>query len=182
MKTATDILKEKCPGIILFGLTNGQMDSVLVAMEEYAIQKLEATVASYEIDRVNLVAMTLERDELDEEIKRLGTERKQIIEANASMAVQNMIFQSQAQRLQEEVDKWYKAFQELTKSHIEKSNDAREYRQLFDEHKARYEFTLGRVNGLEEWLTEYRDQLKKENAYHKNTGIINAINELLNES
>jgi uncharacterized coiled-coil DUF342 family protein len=85
-------------------------------------------------------------------------------------------------KLQEEVDKWYKAFQDLTKSHIEKSNDAREYRQLFDEHKARYEFTLGRVNGLEEWLTEYRDQLKKENAYHKNTGIINAINELLNES
>lgn len=39
---------------------------------------------------------------------------------------------------------------------------------------------LGRVNGLEEWLTEYRDQLKKENAFHKNTGIINAINELLN--
>jgi hypothetical protein len=39
---------------------------------------------------------------------------------------------------------------------------------------------IGRVNGLEEWLTEYRDQLKKENAYHKNTGIINAINELLN--
>jgi hypothetical protein len=42
--------------------------------------------------------------------------------------------------------------------------------------------SIGRANGLEEWLTEYRDQLKKENAYHKNTGIINAINELLNES
>jgi hypothetical protein len=39
-----------------------------------------------------------------------------------------------------------------------------------------------RNNKLEEWLTEYRDQLKKENAYHKNTGTINAINELLNES
>ena len=38
-----------------------------------------------------------------------------------------------------------------------------------------------RNDQLEEWLTEYRDQLKKENAYHKNTGIINAINELLQE-
>ena len=149
---------------------------------DYFQKYLGDTVASYEVDRINLVAMTLERYELDEEIKRLGTERKQIIEENASMAVQNMIFQSQAQRLQEEVDKWYKAFQDLTRSHIEKSNDAREYRQLFDEHKARYEFTLGRVNGLEEWLGEYRDQLKKENAYHKNTGIINAINELLNDN
>lgn len=41
---------------------------------------------------------------------------------------------------------------------------------------------IGRACALEEWLTEYRDQLKKENAFHKNTGIINAINELLNEN
>lgn len=39
---------------------------------------------------------------------------------------------------------------------------------------------FGRVNGLEEWLSEYRDQLKRENVFHKNQGIINAINELLN--
>lgn len=39
---------------------------------------------------------------------------------------------------------------------------------------------LVRANKVEEWLTEYRDELKKENAFHKNTGIINAINELLN--
>jgi hypothetical protein len=39
-----------------------------------------------------------------------------------------------------------------------------------------------RKDMLEHWLIDYRDQLKKENAYHKNTGIINAINELLNES
>lgn len=38
---------------------------------------------------------------------------------------------------------------------------------------------LGRVNALEEWLTEYCDELKKANVYHKNQGIINAINELL---
>lgn len=42
--------------------------------------------------------------------------------------------------------------------------------------------SIRRLNVLEEWLTEYRDQLKKENVYHKNTGIINAINELLNET
>jgi hypothetical protein len=48
--------------------------------------------------------------------------------------------------------------------------------------KSRYEKAIGRASGLEEWLGEYRDQLKKENAYHKNTGIINAINELLNDN
>lgn len=46
-------------------------------------------------------------------------------------------------------------------------------------HNAWLEVTL-RKDMLEEWLTEYRDQLKKENVYHKNTGIINDINELLN--
>lgn len=38
---------------------------------------------------------------------------------------------------------------------------------------------LARRDFLEEWLTEYRDQLKTENVFHKNQGIINAINELL---
>lgn len=42
------------------------------------------------------------------------------------------------------------------------------------------QIAIRRSNALEEWLTEYRDELKKENAFHKNTGIINAINELLN--
>lgn len=55
----------------------------------------------------------------------------------------------------------------------------KEYTRLYREYKDRYEFTLSRSNALEEWLTEYRDQLKKENVYHKNTGIINAINHIL---
>lgn len=41
--------------------------------------------------------------------------------------------------------------------------------------------SIRRLNMLEEWITEYRDHLKKENVYHKNQGIINAINELLDE-
>jgi hypothetical protein len=189
MKTPCQILEKHRPDLDrnyhLNGIaTNSEMNdynNILNAMEEYAIQKLEATIASYEIDRVNLVAMTLERDELDEEIKRLGTERKQIIEENASMAVQNMIFQSQAQRLQEEVDKWYKAFQELSKSHIEKSNEAREYRTLFSEYKARYEFTLARKDVLEEWLQDYQKSLRETNVFHKNEATIHAITEILNE-
>lgn len=39
----------------------------------------------------------------------------------------------------------------------------------------------GRVNALEEWLTEYRDELKRK-VYHKNEGLINDINELLDET
>lgn len=38
--------------------------------------KLEQTIASYEIDRVNLVVMTLERDEFDEANKKLAAELK----------------------------------------------------------------------------------------------------------
>lgn len=57
--------------------------------------------------------------------------------------------------------------------------DLNEYTTLYREYKDRYEFTLGRANALEEWLTEYRDDLKKENVFHKNEGVINAINELL---
>jgi hypothetical protein len=51
-----------------------------------------------------------------------------------------------------------------------------------NEHDEELNKVLGRANALEEWLTEYRDQLKRENVYHKNQGIINAINELLNET
>lgn len=51
---------------------------------------------------------------------------------------------------------------------------------LYEEYKALYEKTLGRVNGLEEWLTEYRNELKRK-VYHTNEGLINDINELLDE-
>lgn len=39
-----------------------------------------------------------------------------------------------------------------------------------------------RKDKLEEWLTDYRDGLKKHNVYHIHQGTINAINELLNEN
>ncbi len=53
--------------------------------------------------------------------------------------------------------------------------------ELVDDLNEKYETQLERANRLEEWITEYRDQLKSENAFHKNTGIINSINGLLNE-
>jgi uncharacterized phage infection (PIP) family protein YhgE len=65
MTTAEEIFYKHVEGV-------GTKESIIAAMEEYTIQKLEQTVASYEIDRVNLVAMTLERDEFDEENKRLA--------------------------------------------------------------------------------------------------------------
>jgi hypothetical protein len=139
MKTSTDILKEKCPGIILFGLTNGQMDSVLVAMEEYAIQKLEATI---------------ERDELDEEIKRLGSERKQIIEKNASLSIQNALSQSKLKEAEERATHWYDLYTQQLK----------------------------RKDQLEEWLQDYQKSLRETNVFHKNEATIHAITEILNES
>jgi hypothetical protein len=37
-----------------------------------------------------------------------------------------------------------------------------------------------RNHTLEEWLTEYRDELKKTNVFHKNEALIKEINDLLN--
>lgn len=89
-----------------------------------------------------------------QEVEGLKQEKKQIIEANAAQALQITLLQ----------------------------RDINEYTTLYREYKDRYEFTLGRANALEEWLSEYRDELKKTNVYHKNQAIINAINELLNEN
>jgi hypothetical protein len=36
------------------------------------------------------------------------------------------------------------------------------------------------VERLKGWIIEYKNQLKKENVFHKNTGIINAIDKALN--
>jgi hypothetical protein len=86
---------------------------------------------------------------------KLCDERKTIIEANASQALKLSAFENQ----------WHPSKQEQIDDLANQLNQME-----------------GRANALEEWLTEYRDQLKKENAFHKNTGIINAIDELLNES
>jgi hypothetical protein len=86
---------------------------------------------------------------------KLCDERKTIIEANASQALKLSAFENQ----------WHPSKQEQIDDLANQLNQME-----------------GRANALEEWLTEYRDQLKKENAFHKNTGIINAINELLNEA
>jgi uncharacterized coiled-coil DUF342 family protein len=73
MKTAEQILNDNASFVLFYSKAN--FECILAAMEEYAIQKLESTVASYEIDRVNLVAMTLERDELDEQYKNAVADR-----------------------------------------------------------------------------------------------------------
>jgi hypothetical protein len=168
MKTATEILKTKCPGIILFGLTNGQMDSVLMAMEEYAIQKLESTVASYEIDRINLVDITLQRDswygqfkalsqshiEQGKEIHNLKAERKKIIEKNASMSIQQALNASKLKEAEERATHWYDLYTQQLK----------------------------RKDQLEEWLQDYQESLRSTNVFHKNEATIHAITEILNES
>ena len=49
------------------GLTGGQTNSSFIY--DYMVKFLGDTVASYEIDRVNLVDMTLQRDALEAEIR-----------------------------------------------------------------------------------------------------------------
>lgn len=94
----------------------------------------------------------------DLEITELRKERKIIIEENAAMALKLALFNDDMEKLRIQYDAELEAFK------ISFTNR-----------------TMTRVDALEEWLTEYRDQLKKENVYHKNTGTINAINELLDE-
>jgi type I site-specific restriction endonuclease len=120
---------------------------------------LERDLATY---KAMLKEVTLDRDLWIAECKLLRAdnnslckERKTIIETNASQALKLSKFENQ----------WHPSKQEQIDELAEQLNQQE-----------------GRANALEEWLTEYRDQLKKENAFHKNTGIINAINELLNES
>lgn len=50
------------------------------------------------------------------------------------------------------------------------------------EQQERIERLTTRKDELEEWLTDYRDDLKKTNVFHKNTAVINAINSILEES
>lgn len=90
--------------------------------------------------------------------------------------------QTQMDRLKKHRDDDQILIASLTKQFSDADKRCGKVGALYEEYKTLYEKTLGRVNGLEEWLTEYRDQLKKENVYHKNTGIINAINELLDEN
>lgn len=40
---------------------------------------------------------------------------------------------------------------------------------------------IKRKDVLEEWLVDYRNDLKKTNVFHKNEAIINAITDLLDE-
>lgn len=139
MKTPEQILKEKCPGIILFGVGTGtdrKLNAVLEAMEEYAIQKLEQTVASYEIDRINLVAMTLERDELDEQYKNAVADRD---------AYRDMYKETIQER-----DGWISEYKEKVtelNGYLENRQDkvehlkldVLEYKTLYEEYKQRYE-------------------------------------------
>jgi hypothetical protein len=98
--------------------------------------------------------MTLERDELDEEIKRLGTERKTIIKKNASLSIQNALSQSKLKEAEERATHWYDLYTQMLK----------------------------RKDQLEEWLQDYQKSLRDTNVFHKNEATIHAITEILNES
>lgn len=104
---------------------------------------------------------TLQGQSIDQniELTELRKERKIIIEHNAAMALKLAHFKYDMEKLRIQYDAELEAFK------ISFSNRS-----------------ATRLNVLEEWITEYRDQLKKENVYHKNEGIINAINELLDET
>ena len=55
-----------------------------------------------------------------------------------------------------------------------------QYRARVDELEKESATFQARKDTLEEWLTEFRDELKATNVYHKNQALIVEINELLN--
>jgi hypothetical protein len=79
-------------------------------------------------------------------------------------------------------DNWEECARYYKEHWDEAHQEIQQYVRTKNHFKDKYERLLTRKDILEEWLTEYRDELKKENVYHKNQGIINAINELLNEN
>lgn len=117
---AEEILIEHAPGFVLFEDTS----DVIKAMEEYAKDQVETTIARYKChiavadnkveelteDSQNLQgeirglhdmlnALHCKAAELEIENNRLLQERKQIIEENASMAVLNLSYQCKISRL-----------------------------------------------------------------------------------
>jgi hypothetical protein len=111
-----------------------------------------------------------------------GYKKKTKVDQIHELEIQLRDEKMQVDRLKKHRDDDQILIASLTKQFSDADKRCGKVSALYEEYKALYEKALGRVNGLEEWLTEYRDQLKKENVYHKNQGIINAINELLNEN
>lgn len=100
-----------------------------------------------------------------EEVERLKQERKQIIEENASQAMKISFLEP---------------YKELYEYAI---IDGTDLRQKLEQQEELLNREIGRSCALEEWLTEYRDDLKKDPNYRINRYyMIEAINELLNES
>lgn len=106
MKTAAEILENNL-GDLFNVIIDGHVDKILNAMEEYTIQKLESTVAQYEIDRVNLVDVTLQRDELDEQYKNAIKDR------NAWQS-EYRAGRSEIERLKQRIDKHSEVIKEMT--------------------------------------------------------------------
>jgi hypothetical protein len=50
---------------------------------------------------------------------------------------------------------------------------------IVQQQKDQIKLLVERKDQLEEWLTDYRDDLRKTNVFHKNQALINAINEIL---
>lgn len=125
------------------------------------------------------------RIEIGQHLRDLQTEFMSIADRDLFfdewLTAQCMELSDHVKSLKQEVNNNFKHLQDKHDENLRLVRDLNEYTTLYREFKDRYEFTLGRANALEEWLSEYRDDLKKGNVFHKNQGIINAINELLNE-
>lgn len=148
--------------------------------------------------REELVAMTLERDEFDEENKKqaghirllkeiiesMKAERKQIIEQNASQALRLTLEEHSLGKSNTTIINLEQEISQLNKQVHSQQELIESQETKIASLKHHYDYFLGRVNGLEEWLSELRDQLKKTSEmrdFNRNT-LIGDINEILNEN
>lgn len=134
-----------------------------------------------------IIDLTLERDEFDEVNKKLAGENRSLIDEINSRA-HNQVQQAQeleeAYRrlsvIEEQFDKLSKERKTIIESNAAQALQITLLESKHEELTEQVNQETGRANALEEWLTDYQDDLKNGNVYHKNTGVINAINELLN--
>lgn len=159
MKTPEDILKQHAPGIILFGAGDGSVhkwNAVIKAMEEYAIQSVETATANA------VHQLEMKQELLDQEGELVRT-----------LEEENLSLRNGYDDLKKENDVLSRALGIAYHEH-------EVYKAEIDKHMKESATFQARKDTLEEWLTEYRDELTQTNAFHRKDALIKEINELLN--
>lgn len=128
--------------------------------------KVLDTEQAYQLEQEHNIDLVEQIEELKQKIEDMRPIDLQ--ELLSEQQTDNILLRSKLEELQKELQEVYK------KLRIFEDQWHPSKQELIDE-------LMERANELEEWLTDYRDGLKKTNVYHTNQAVINEINEILGE-